>query len=264
MANFEQDTCVFPSQTGWQATLSPEWQVQGPQGGYVAAVALRAMAAAVEEGFVPVSLTGQFLTSATAGPAELETTLLRQGRNAAFTTSTVNQEGRARLGASACFFRPNDGPNLLKLTPPELPPPEACKPMPISNPSGQRFSFHENLRMLVPPSGEPYKSRNEFVFWVRYCEQTWGDDPLINAAALIPLLDMAVFPASYQAIPTLRGAVSLDLTIHWHNRQTGDTWIGMRGRCQHAGGGILNGWAEAWTPEGVLLATGTQQVVIRQ
>ncbi|HEY7126738.1 MAG TPA: thioesterase family protein [Ktedonobacterales bacterium] len=263
MPNFEHDTRVAQAQTGWQATLSPNWQVQGPQGGYVAAIALRAMAAAVEEGFIPVSLTGQFLTSATAGPAEIDATLLRQGRQAAFTTSTVKQEGKARLGASACFFHPNDGPGLLKLTPPDLPPPEQCQPMIMRASDGQRFTFHENLELLLPEDAGLGATRDEFVFWARYREQSWGDDPLIHAAALIPLLDMAVFPASYQAIPTLRGAVSLDLTIHWHNRQAGDTWIGMRGRCQHAGGGMLNGWAEAWTPEGVLLATGTQQVVIR-
>jgi acyl-CoA thioesterase-2 len=264
MADFEHDTRVVQTQTGWQATLSPEWQVQGPQGGYVAAIALRAMAAAVEEGFVPVSLTGQFLTSATAAPAEVDATLLRQGRQAAFTTSTVKQESKARLGASACFFHTTDGPNLLKLAPPDLPPPDECQPMIMRTSGGQRFTFHENLRLLLPENTRQDASRNEFVFWARYREQTWGDDPLINAAALIPLLDMAVFPASYQAIPNLRGAVSLDLTIHWHNRQQGGSWIAMRGRCQHAGGGMLNGWAEAWTPEGMLLATGTQQVVIRQ
>jgi acyl-CoA thioesterase len=264
MPDFEQDTRVTTAQHGWQATLSPDWQVQGPQGGYVAAIALRAMATTVEAGFVPVSLTGQFLTSAKAGAAEIEAMLLRQGRSAAFTSGVVKQEGKARLGASACFFQPADGPALLRLTPPALPPPDECKPLTMQNPSGQRFSFHENLHLLVPRSGEEYRGRNEFVFWARYREQSWDDDALINAAALIPLLDMAVFPASYQALPDLRGAVSLDLTIHWHNRQPGDTWIGMRGRCQHAGGGMLNGWAEAWTPEGVLLATGTQQVVIRR
>jgi acyl-CoA thioesterase len=264
MPDFEQDTRVLEAPSGWQATLSPDWQVQGPQGGYVAAIALRAMAASVEAGFVPVSFTGQFLTSATAGPAVVEAALLRQGRSAAFTTATVRQEDRARLGASACFFRPTDGPSLLKLAPPALPPPEECQPLLMRTPVGQRYSFHENLHLLVPPRAKmQHNPSDEFIFWARYRQHSWGDDVLLNAAALIPLLDMAVFPASYQAIPDLRGAVSLDLTIHWHNRQPSDAWVRLRGRCQHAGGGLLNGWADAWTPEGTLLATGTQQVVLR-
>jgi acyl-CoA thioesterase len=289
MADFDHDTRVIETQDGLQTILSPDWQVMGPQGGYVAAIALRAMAGLVQPGFVPVALTAQYLTAAAAGPAEVEARLLRQGRRAAFTTATVRQGGarerptgarmaehsevkrpfpegeRIELGASASFFSPTDGPARLALTPPELLPPEACVPMMAPAPPGQRFPFHENYDLRLPERFIKQSSNgDDFVFWARYREQTWTGDLVVQAASLIPLLDMAVFPAAFQAIPAFPGAVTLDLTAHWHSHPASQDWILLRGRCQHASSGILNGWAEAWTPEGKLLATAAQQAVLRK
>jgi acyl-CoA thioesterase len=263
MPDFERDTRVIPTETGWQTILSPDWQVMGPQGGYVAAIALRAMAGLVQPGFVPVALTAQYLTAAAAGPAEVEARLLRQGRRAAFTTATVRQDERIELGASASFFYPVDGPTRLALTPPALPSPEACISMNPA-PPGQRFPFHENYDLRISEALlTQQNSDDDFIFWARYREQSWEGDLVVQAASLIPLLDMAVFPAAFRAIPGFPGAVTLDLTAHWHSYPGAQEWMLLRGRCQHASSGILNGWAEAWTPEGRLLATAAQQAVLR-
>jgi len=263
MADFAQDTRVTHTETGWQTVLSPNWQVTGPQGGYVAAIALRAMAGLVAPGFLPAALTAQYLTPASAGPAEVEPLLLRQGRRAAFTTATVRQNGKGVLGASASFCQPGEGPTLLALTPPALPPPDECRSMEMREPSGASFSFHQNydLRfapgMKREPDGIP-----EFNFWANYREHAWDNDPLIHAAALIPLLDMAVFAAAFRSIRAFPGGVTLDLTAHWHSFPASQGWIILRGRCLHAGTGMLNGWTEAWTAEGTLLATSAQQAVL--
>jgi acyl-CoA thioesterase-2 len=265
MADFEHDTRVHVAGEGLQTTLSPDWQVMGPQGGYVAAIALRAMAGLVQPGFVPVALTAQYLAAAAAGPADVEARLLRQGRQAAFTTATVYQGERNELGASASFFHPVEGPARLALTPPALPPLEACVPMMTPAPPGQRFPFHENFEFRVSEDlFQVGDAEDDFIFWARYREQSWADDLVVQAAALIPLLDMAVFPASFRAIPNFPGAVTLDLTAHWHSYPVPEGWLLLRGRCQHASSGMLNGWAEAWTPEGRLLATSAQQAVLRR
>lgn len=263
MADFEQDTRVTHTESGWQATLSPDWQVVGPQGGYVAAIALRAMAELVEPGFLPAALTGQYLTPASAGPADVQPVLLRQGRRAAFTSATVRQNGKVELGASASFFRPGQGELLLTLTPPALPPPEQCVPMTMSSPSGQRSLFHENYELRMPESmkHEP-RSTDDFIFWASYRESSWEDDLIVQAASLIPLLDMGVFVASYRAIPTFPGGVTLDLTAHWHNFPSHQNWVIIRGRYLHVGSGMLNGWTEAWNADGVLLATAAQQAML--
>lgn len=265
MADFERDTRVHMTDEGLQTTLSPDWQAIGPQGGYVAAIALRAMAELVQPGFVPVALTAQYLTAAAVGPADVEARLLRQGRSAAFTTATVRQGERNELGANASFFLPVEGPTLLALLPPMIPPPEACVPMMPPAPPDMRPPFHGNFDFRI--SEEAFKEANpedDFIFWARYHEQTWEGDLVVQAASLIPLLDMAVFPASFRAIPNFPGAVTLDLTAHWHSHPASQDWLLLRGRCQHTSNGILNGWAEAWTPEGKLLATSSQQAVLRK
>ena len=265
MADFERDTEVRVTEEGLRTALSPNWQVTGPQGGYVAAIALRAMALLVQPEFVPVALTAQYLTAAAAGPAEVEARLLRQGRQAAFTTARVFQGERNELGASASFFHPVDGPARLALTPPALPGPDACIPMATPAPPGQTFPFHENFDFRISEDlFKPGHAEDDFIFWARYREQTWGDNLVVQAASLIPLLDMAVFPASFRAIPNFPGAVTLDLTAHWHSYPVPSEWLLFRGRCQHAGSGMLNGWAEAWTPDGRLLATAAQQAVLRR
>src|SRR5215472_8166565 len=140
MPDLERDTRVLATEAGLHTTLSPNWQVMGPQGGYVAAIALRAMAGLVQPDFVPAALTAQYLAAAAAGPAEVEATLLRQGRQAAFTMATVRQGERNELGASASFFHPVEGPNRLALTPPTLPEPAECIPM-MPAPPSQTFPF---------------------------------------------------------------------------------------------------------------------------
>ena len=263
MADFEQDTRVVHTESGWQTALSPDWQVVGPQGGYVAAIALRAMAGLVAPGFLPAALTAQYLTPATAGPAEVQPVLLRQGRRAAFTSATVRQNNKVELGASASFFQPGQGEILLALTPPALPPPEECVPMVLSSPAGSRSLFHENYELRFPESlaREP-RSTDDFTFWARYREPSWGDDRVVQAASLIPLLDMGVFAASYRAIPAFPGAVTLDLTAHWHNFPAVQYWIIIRGRYLHVGKGMLNGWTEGWAADGSLLATAAQQAML--
>jgi acyl-CoA thioesterase-2 len=289
MADFEHDTRTTTTDEGLQTTLSPNWQVMGPQGGYVAAIALRAMAGLVQPGFVPAALTAQYLTAAASGPAEVEVRLLRQGRSAAFTTATVRQGGtrerpagarmaepgeakrpfpegaRNELGASASFFFRVEGPTRLALTPPTPPPPEACVPLPMPAPPGQRFAFHENFEFRVSEGlfQEP-GAEEDFIFWARYREQSWGEDVVVQAASLIPLLDMAVFPASFRTIPNFPGAVTLDLTAHWHSFPIPQGWLLLRGTCQYASSGMLHGWSEAWAPDGRLLATASQQAVLRK
>lgn len=265
MADFEHDTRVTTTAEGLQTTLSPNWQVMGPQGGYVAAIALRAMAGLVQPGFVPAALTAQYLAAAASGPADMEARLLRQGTKAAFTTATVRQGERNELGASASFFFQVEGPTRLALTPPSLPPPEACVPLPMPAPPGQRFPFHENYELRVSEGlFQKPGVEEDFIFWARYREQSWGDDVVVQAASLIPLLDMAVFPASFRAIPNFPGAVTLDLTAHWHSFPIPQGWLLLRGSCQYADSGMLHGWAEAWTPDGRLLATSSQQAVLRK
>ena len=63
MGDFAVDTAIEGDAGHYRATLSRDWEIWGPNGGYVAAIALRA--AGAESRFArPASFSAQFLSSA--------------------------------------------------------------------------------------------------------------------------------------------------------------------------------------------------------
>ena len=71
MGDFELDTRVEGSEGEYRANISQDWEVWGPNGGYVAAVAMRAAGqeAAIKR---PVAFSAHFLGRARFEQVELE------------------------------------------------------------------------------------------------------------------------------------------------------------------------------------------------
>ena len=105
MSRFEEDTRVEvvdrPSDQGTQlrAVLQPRWEVWGPLGGYVAAIALRALARASVFPR-PVSCHVVFLSPAQFAPVELLVRSLRRGRNSEALLVEMTQAGTPVLAAT--------------------------------------------------------------------------------------------------------------------------------------------------------------------
>src|SRR6185312_15603677 len=96
MGDLALDTKVTGSVGRYSARLSRDWEIWGPNGGYIAAIALRAAGKHSQFGR-PVSIAGHFLGVATFDDVILEVKTLRlakraesmrvsmrQGRNAIF------------------------------------------------------------------------------------------------------------------------------------------------------------------------------------
>ena len=92
----------------YRATLSGDWEIWGPMGGYVAAVALRAAAAEAPPGLEPASFTCQFLSSARFDAVDIDVTVRRSSRRAAAFAVRVAQDGTAILDAQVWFATPSD------------------------------------------------------------------------------------------------------------------------------------------------------------
>ena len=98
MGDFERDTHVEPVGAGgeltsrYQATLSKDWEIWGPNGGYLASVALRAAGreAQIQR---PVAFAGHFLTVGRFGRTDAEVEVLRRGRSSESLRVTLSQEG---------------------------------------------------------------------------------------------------------------------------------------------------------------------------
>jgi acyl-CoA thioesterase len=99
MGDFAVDTDLEGGDGRYRAHISPEWKVWGPLGGYVAAIALRAMGRETPLRR-PASITCQFLAEAKFEDAEVEVTTLRRGRRSHALHVRLSQRGNAFLVAS--------------------------------------------------------------------------------------------------------------------------------------------------------------------
>lgn len=103
---FEADTSVVRSASGEYTAVLDEswWIIAGPNGGYVAAVVLRAMVDAVgDEARKVRSMTIQYLRPPTAGPVTIQVTIERAGRTVSNVTARMLQGGRPIALAMAAF-----------------------------------------------------------------------------------------------------------------------------------------------------------------
>ncbi len=82
VGNFGEDTTVSGSDGNYRATINRDWEIWGPMGGYVAAMALRAAATEVPAPFEPASFTCQFLSSAKFEPVDIAVEIRRSSRRA--------------------------------------------------------------------------------------------------------------------------------------------------------------------------------------
>ena len=97
---FRSDTAVTRlSDSRWRAELSERWSsLVGIHGGYVAAIAARAVDEAVGDPARPLrTLSAQFLRALRPGPAEVGVTVERRGRTMVFASARVHQGHRTAV-----------------------------------------------------------------------------------------------------------------------------------------------------------------------
>jgi acyl-CoA thioesterase len=112
LGDFELDTrleAVDPAAGRFRARLVRDWEIWGPNGGYVAAIALRA-AGCVSRIPRPASLSAHFLRVAEFAPVEVEVAPLRLGRRSESLRVSIRQDGKPVL--EALVRTAADGPGL--------------------------------------------------------------------------------------------------------------------------------------------------------
>lgn len=85
----------------YTATLSDQWEIWGPNGGYLAAICLRAAGEVAKIGR-PCSFYCHFLSSPAFGPVELEVAALKHGRRAESLSVSMTQEGEIMRAIVLC------------------------------------------------------------------------------------------------------------------------------------------------------------------
>ena len=235
------------------------WIERGPNGGFVAAVVLRALTAAVADpARTPRSLTVHYLAPPAVGPAEIDVTIERSGRSLTFVSGRLRQGDRLLATALAAFALPLAGVEFSDLSPPVVPPPESV-PLTVMPPDAPKVPMRDRYEMRWAVGAAPFSGGDKALAggWIRLAEPTPVDHVLI--AAVTDALDAAaVQPArasAWACPPSISPCTS-------ERRSTpppaADDWFLVVFRSQMAGDGFVEEDGEVWSRDGRLLAHSRQ------
>ena len=279
MGDLEVDTAVEHLGDGrYRAHLNRDWEIWGPEGGYVAAVALRA-AGAEARLHRPASFSCHYLGVASFDAVDLEVTIVRSGRNAESFRVSMTQDGRAILDATVWTIGEVEGLEHAMVTPPDVPHPDTLPTMAarwaeVDEPARPPFAFWENFDARPidwtpdwPPAGplEPVWRQ-----WERFQPTATFDDPWVDAARSLVLVDVVSWPAAsrHHAWRWPNGpewiAPSLDLYVAFHDPRPAEPWLLAEGASPFAADGLVGWTGRLWTPAGNLVASGGGQLLCRR
>ncbi len=224
---FTRDTAVDRMGPGrYRGRIDPGWSVvdgAAPNGGYVMALAARAMRADIPHPD-PVTLTAHFLAPPVPGPVDVEVEVVRSGRRHTTVAARLLQEGReqARLLGAFGDLAAAEGPDRVDLAPPPLPPIEDCLDVTTaaverarsgelpSFPIQERFDHRQPAELASWAIGRP-TGRGEMGGYLRFADA--GDDAAIDTLGLLVVAD-CLAPAVFNTAPGLTSWVpTIELTV---------------------------------------------------
>lgn len=256
--DFDRHTAVHGDATGpWHAQVGDELSgFSGAHGGYVGAIALRAMTKLVAEPErMPRSLTVHLLTAIAPGPLELKARLDREGTTMSATSLRVEREGVTLVTALALFGAPRNAVAHPPGPMPSVPGPQQCRPIaekPVSQANAGLLVEH---RPAAPPLPLTGGDRAEILVWMRLVEER-----PIDALSACMLADAGP-PALYGRLSSYVAMPSTDITIHFANLAAAHAspWVlgVFRTRCADDGYAVEDG--ELWAPGGELVLHARQR-----
>lgn len=240
------------------------WIINGPNGGYIAAIVLRAMLEEVADPTrSPRSLTLHYLRPPTEGDVTIEVAIERAGKTLSTVSARLFQDGRLLVIALGAFATSRQGYEFSDREPPRLPPPEACEPM---KKLGVHIELRNRYHQCIGTADDvgPGSKRALIGGWIR-CEEP----RIVDALAVTAFTDAfppAVFTraggrAGLGPVPTI------DLDIHFRTSlplpdahpseycmATFSSGVGHEGFVEEDG--------EIWSASGVLLAQSRQLALL--
>ena len=264
---FDHDTAVTRGEDGvFYATIAPGWRAgRGPHGGYLAAMLLRALIAAVDDpSRTPRSLTIHYARAPAPGPIEILTTVERAGRSLSTLSARMRQAGEVTALALAAFSVPWRSPEADELPMPELAPPDAERhSTPKLFKGAPEFTRHIVMQPRVGAvpfagSGAPMRIGG----WTGLPDPTRA----VDAPALALFCD-AWFPPAFIALDSPAISPTVDLTIHFR-RSIEDCDCDPAALClgvfdtRLLHDGLFEEDGVIWAPDGSVLAQSRQLGII--
>ncbi|MGK2948186.1 MAG: acyl-CoA thioesterase [Acidimicrobiales bacterium] len=262
MTRFADDTAVTRITAGhYAATIDPGWWIErGPNGGYLAAIVLRAVLAEVDEpARRPRSMTLHYLRPPVEGPCEVLVTVERVGRGLSTVSARLSQAGRDCIIGLVALGHDRPGPELHDHLAPEVPGPDEVEPRPTDGTGGPDIPFRQRYDLRPALGSPPFTSGPAALTggWIRTVDHDPVDDVLVAA------LTDAWPPAVFSRLDVPIGVPTVELTVHFRGAPSQEPgWCLVRFRTNEASDGYLDEDGEVWSADGRLLAESRQLAVL--
>ena len=263
-------TTLVPRDDGYTVTLDRDWEIWGPAGGYIAAIALRAVRERALLGHRPVTITGQFVRVARWGTLDVRVEAIKEGASALYAV-TLSQDAKPVFLAQV--WTTSRAEPSIAVTPafPAVPGPMELRDQDsIAAGRGMKTNgFWNNLEGRPvhfrvhsdPPAPVPQQHR-----WMRF--RDWpaegADDLFFDAMRTALLIDLGIWPGHWHRLtetaPYL--APSLDLTVYFHGREPAGDWLLSEADSDVSGDGLISGRVRMWSEDGRVLASGSGHCLV--
>lgn len=221
----------------YRGRLRRDWETWGPNGGYLASVALRAAGTATTLP-LPATFSCLFLRAGTFDDVEIEVTSLRSAKRTEALRVTITQDERALLEAHVWTVEAElPGLEHSLAVAPDVAGPDELRSIAELEPDAAPHRFWQNfdrkpISWTAPGDAPPPSTNSAIRQWMRFTpEARWQDDPWVNACRSVVLLDTFQWPAAHQPHSDRRSdqpafiAPNIDLSIRFHRAVPSSEWL---------------------------------------
>ncbi len=263
-SRLQRDSAVESRGNGrYDAEIDRGWWIhRGPNGGYIAAILVRAIEAEVADpSRIIRSFTTHYLRPPDEGPAELAVAIQRTGRTLSTVTAQLRQADQPLAVAVAAVAIDRESPAEFDRSPaPDVPDPDEIEQEQAERPGGVPpipMSGRYDIRHRI--GTPPFVTGPEALTggWIRQ-----SDRGPVDVTALVTYSDAwgpAIFSRG-ELIPV----PTVDLTVHVRRdpARFDTSWCLVRFISRVATGGFVEEDGEIWSRDGVLLAQSRQLAVM--
>ena len=262
-SKFEQDTRISQVEPGlFEGHVNRDWWIVfGPNGGFLAAMLVRAMGSAVEDVERHVrSLTVHYTAAPAEGAIRIRTTVERAGRSLTTVSARMEQDGRLIALAIGAFSRQR----LAAIEYDELPPPPVPAPedVPVASPRPEMPPFARQWEQRYAVGRAPFRGFDDGPTitggWIKPL------DPQPIDAALVAQLTDAWLPAVFVRLTQPNAVPTIDLTIHFRSDlplPADYVLVTFESRLSRGGFVEEDGWI--WSRDGRLIAHSRQLALLQ-
>lgn len=273
MGDLDADTRVRQVDEGrFSATLSPDWEIWGPNGGYLASVALRAGGVAAQRAR-PASISAHFVGAGRSGAVDIATRINRSTRVATSVSVEITQDDRPWLVATVWGVDDDlTGLEHHSTERPDVPRDPDQLPSAIEllgDRPGMPHPFWTNLDQRPLTWVDDWDRRvatdPRVAAWVRFVPSATFDDPWVDACRSLILIDLDSWPSATRPhVGELEHyAPTIEVTARFIASTSREPWLLTRASSPRATGGLIVSTGEIWTRDLQLAAIGGSTLLCR-